>query len=181
VKNNTISAKISLLRKGEAGMLPLDEIHSALHKVPWFNGLTVEHFNKIASLARLRQVKAGTIFFREGDRQDYVYIVLEGRVSLDIFVPHHGKVRFYTAEPYDVFGWSSVTPGMRQRTAGAEAVLESTVACFDAESLRQLAENDHDFGYLLMRRLANVVASRLMVTRLQLIDMFAGPVETVND
>jgi len=32
-----------------------------------------------------------------------------------------------------------------------------------------------------MRRLANVVASRLMVTRLQLIDMFAGPTETMND
>jgi hypothetical protein len=32
-----------------------------------------------------------------------------------------------------------------------------------------------------MRRLSNVVASRLMVTRLQLIDMFAGPVETMND
>jgi len=162
-------------------MLPTAEIHSALRKVPWFNGLTVDHFNKIANLARLRQVKAGTIFFREGDKQDFVYIVLEGRVSLDIFVPHHGKVRFCTAEPYDVFGWSSVTPGMRQRTAGAEAVLESTVACFNAEGLRQLAESDHDFGYLLMRRLANVVASRLMITRLQLIDMFARPAEIVND
>jgi len=61
------------------------------------------------------------------------------------------------------------------------AVLDSTVACLDAEKLRQFAEDDHDFGYLLMRRLTNVVASRLMVTRLQLIDMFAGPVETVND
>jgi CRP-like cAMP-binding protein len=61
------------------------------------------------------------------------------------------------------------------------AVLDCTVACLDAEKLRQLAEKDHDFGYLLMRRLANVVASRLMVTRLQLIDMFAEPAETLND
>jgi CRP/FNR family cyclic AMP-dependent transcriptional regulator len=162
-------------------MVPAEEIQSELQKVPWFSTLTPEHFKKTAELAHLRHAKAGEIFFREGDRQDYVYIVLEGRVSLDIFVPHHGKVRFSTAEPYDVFGWSSVTPGMHQRTAGAVAVLDSTVACFDAEKLRQLAENDHDFGYLLMRRLANVVASRLMVTRLQLIDMFAGPVETKND
>ena len=158
-----------------------ENVHPALQKIPWFNTLTPEHFNKVAELAHLRHTKAGEIFFREGDKQDFVYIVLEGRVSLDIFVPHHGKVRFCTAEPYDVFGWSSVTPGMRQRTAGAVAVLESTVACLDAEKLRQFAEDDHDFGYLLMRRLTNVVASRLMVTRLQLIDMFAGPVETVND
>jgi len=162
-------------------MVPEEDIQSALHKIPWFKSLTPEHFQKTAELAHLRYAKAGETFFREGDKQDYVYIVLEGRVSLDIFVPHHGKVRFCTAEPYDVFGWSSVTPGMRQRTAGAVAVLDSTVACLDAEKLRQLAENDHDFGYLLMRRLANVVASRLMVTRLQLIDMFAGPTETMND
>jgi CRP/FNR family cyclic AMP-dependent transcriptional regulator len=167
--------------EGETGMVPIQEIHAALQKVPWFNSLTPEHFNKTAELTHLRNAKAGEIFFREGDKQDFVYIVLEGRVSLDIFVPHHGKVRFYTAEPYDVFGWSSVTPGVRQRTAGAMAVLDSTVACIDAERLRQFAENDHDFGYLLMRRLANVVASRLMITRLQLIDMFAGPTETVND
>ena len=162
-------------------MIPAEDIQSALKKIPWFNSLTPEHFQKTAELTHLRHAKAGETFFREGDKQDYVYIVLEGRVSLDIFVPHHGKVRFCTAEPYDVFGWSSVTPGMRQRTAGAVAVLECTVACLDAEKLRQLAENDHDFGYLLMRRLANVVASRLMVTRLQLIDMFAGPTETMND
>jgi len=162
-------------------MVPAEELQSALNQVPWFNSLTPEQFIKTAALAHLRRAKAGEIFFREGDKQDYVYIVLEGRVSLDIFVPHHGKVRFYTAEPYDVFGWSSVTPSVRQRTAGAVAVLESTVACIDAEGLRQLAEKDHDFGYLLMRRLANVVASRLMVTRLQLIDMFAGPAEYKND
>lgn len=162
-------------------MIPAEDIQSALKKIPWFISLTAEHFQKTAELTHLRHAKGGETFFREGDKQDYVYIVLEGRVSLDIFVPHHGKVRFYTAEPYDVFGWSSVTPGIRQRTAGAVAVLDCMVACLDAEKLRQLAENDHDFGYLLMRRLANVVASRLMVTRLQLIDMFAGPTETMND
>jgi CRP/FNR family transcriptional regulator, cyclic AMP receptor protein len=162
-------------------MVPAEEIQSALQKVPWFTSLTLEHFRKVAELTHLHQAIAGEIFFREGDKQDYVYIVLDGRVSLEIFVPHHGKVRFCTAELYDVFGWSSVTPGMRQRTAGAVAVLETKVACIDAEGLRQFAEEDHDFGYLLMRRLANVVASRLMVTRLQLIDMFAGPAEYKND
>lgn len=162
-------------------MVPEEDIHSALQKIPWFGILTPEHFRKVAELSHIRHVKAGEIFFHEGDKQDYIYIVLEGRVSLDIFVPHHGKVRLYTAEPYDVFGWSSVTPSVRQRTARAVAVLDSIVACTDAEGLRQFAEDDHDFGYLLMRRLANVVASRLMITRLQLIDMFAEPVETKND
>jgi CRP/FNR family transcriptional regulator, cyclic AMP receptor protein len=159
----------------------IEDVLSALQKVPWFNSLTPNHIRKTAELTHLRNAKAGEVFFREGDKQDFVYIVLEGRVSLEIFVPHHGKVRFCTAEQFDVFGWSSVTPGVRQRTAGAVAVLDSLVAAINADGLRQFAEDDHDFGYLLMRRLSNVVASRLMVTRLQLIDMFAGPAEYKND
>jgi CRP/FNR family cyclic AMP-dependent transcriptional regulator len=70
---------------------------------------------------------------------------------------------------------------VRQRTAGAAAVLDSFIVGFDAEKLRQLCEADHNLGYLVMRRLANIVASRLMVTRLQLLDMFAQPPETKND
>jgi len=96
-----------------------------------------------------------------------------------MFVPHRGKIRFYTAEPGEVFGWSSVTPTIRQRTAGATAVVDGLIVCISAEKLRQACEEDHDLGYLVMRRLANVVAGRLLVTRLQLLDMFANP-ETKN-
>jgi hypothetical protein len=41
--------------------------------------------------------------------------------------------------------------------------------------LRQFCEEDHELGYIVMRRMANVVASRLLMTRLQLLDMFADP------
>ena len=75
-------------------------------------------------ISQLRKVKAEEILFREGDKEDCLYIVIEGRVALDIFIPHRGKVRIYTVEPWDVFGWSSVTPIVHQRTAGATAVVE---------------------------------------------------------
>jgi hypothetical protein len=60
--------------------------------------------------------------------------------------------------------------------------MDSLVVGFDAEKLYQACEADHDLGYIVMRRLSNIVASRLMVTRLQLLDMFAAtPSETPND
>jgi hypothetical protein len=40
-----------------------------------------------------------------------------------------------------------------------------------------MCDEDHDFGYFVMRRLVNVVAGRLLTGRLQLLDMFANPVE----
>ena len=152
-----------------------NEIFTELQKIPWFRELKLEHLQKIAAISHLQKVKAAEVLFREGDSETNLYIVIEGRVALDIFVPHRGKVRIYTAEPLDVFGWSSVTPSVHQRTAGATAVMESLVIGIEAKKLRQACDEDHDLGYVVMRRLANIVASRLLVTRLQLLDMFANP------
>ena len=153
------------------------EVTQELEKIPWFKEITPEHLQKITDIAHLRHVRAGEVLFREGDKEDFLYIVIEGRVALDIFIPHRGKVRIYTAEPWDLFGWSSVTPTIHQRTAGAVAVVDGLIVGIDSSKLRQLCDDDHNLGYLVMRRLTNIVASRLLVTRLQLIDMFASPEE----
>ena len=153
------------------------EVTQELEKIPWFKEITSEHLQKITDIAHLRHVRAGEVLFREGDKEDFLYIVIEGRVALDIFIPHRGKVRIYTAEPWDLFGWSSVTPTIHQRTAGAVAVVDGLIVGIDSPKLRQLCDDDHNLGYLVMRRLTNIVASRLLVTRLQLIDMFASPEE----
>lgn len=152
-----------------------DALKDNLTRIPWFRELSPQHLEKIAQITHLRAVKAGDILFREGDKADHIYIILEGRIALEMAVPPRGKVRFYTAELWELVGWSSVTPTVHQRTAGAVAVTDSLLAAVDAEKLRQLCEDDHDLGYLTMRRLANIVASRLMVTRLQLLDIFAEP------
>ena len=45
-------------------MVLVEDIQTALHKIPWFNSLTPEHFQKTAELAHLRHAKAGETFFR---------------------------------------------------------------------------------------------------------------------
>ncbi len=157
-----------------------NELVEILKKIPWFERLEPEHFNKLAEIASIRYVEAGEQIFREGEKEDNLYVVIEGRVGLDIFIPHRGRIRLATIEPMEVVGWSSVTPQVHQRTASAFVVLNGSLVVLNSEKLRQLCEEDHDLGYLVMRRLANVIASRLMTTRLQLIDMFADPSEKKN-
>jgi len=154
-----------------------ESLIAELEKIPWFQMIKPEHLQKIAEMAHLRMIKAGDVLFKEGEKEDFVYIVIEGRVGLDIFIPHRGKVRIYTVEPMDVFGWSSVTPTSHQRTAGATAVLDGLIVGIDSAKLRDACEEDHDFGYVVMRRLLHVVSSRLLVSRLQLLDMFTAPEE----
>jgi len=161
-------------------MPPQSEVIGTLKSIPWFERLEPEHFNKLAEIASIRNVEAGEQLFREGEKEDNLYIVIEGRIGLDIFIPHHGRIRIATVEPMEVFGWSSVTPNVRQRTASAFVVLDGLLVVFNSEKLRQLCDEDHHLGYVVMRRLANVIASRLLTTRLQLIDMFADPSEQQN-
>src|SRR5574340_1279749 len=107
---------MSLLKETE--MVAPDQITTELQKISWFRELNPEHLHKIAAISHLRKIKADEVLFREGDSEDNLYIGVEGRIALNIFVPHRGKIRISTAEPLDVFVWSSVTPTIHQRTAG---------------------------------------------------------------
>jgi CRP-like cAMP-binding protein len=157
------------------------ELVKALQAIPWFQVMNEDHFKKMCKIAKILKFEPGQSIFHEGDKEDYLYVVLEGRVAIEISVPGRGRMRILTADPMEDFGWSSVTPVVRQRTAGVRAVLPSRVAAFDASELRKMCDEDHDFGYLVMRRLANVIAGRLMTTRLQLLDMFANPADYVEE
>jgi len=151
------------------------ELVAVMQAIPWFQELEPDHFNKIVSISHLCKWESNQVLFKEGEDEDYLYVVVEGRVAIELAVPNKGKVRVFTAEPMDVVGWSSVTPVVRQRTATARSVVPTRMVCIDAKKLRIFCDEDHDLGYIVMRRLSNVVASRLLITRLQLIDMFADP------
>ena len=151
------------------------DLITTLQTIPWYQEISPEHFEKLAGISSMIEVEAKHELFREGDPEDYLYVVVTGRVAIEMMIPGRGRMRIYTAEPMDVVGWSSVTPVVRRRTAGAQAVLPSCLIRQDAAKLRALCEEDHELGYIVMRRMANVVASRLLTTRLQLLDMFANP------
>jgi CRP/FNR family cyclic AMP-dependent transcriptional regulator len=151
------------------------ELIGALQSIPWFQELSDQHFDLICSITHLVDVDQDAIIFSEGDREENLYIVLEGRVAIELFSSVQGKIRIFTAEPLDVIGWSSVTPVVRQRTASARAVLDSRLAAVDGRELRKLCDQDCELGYIIMRRIANVIAARLMITRLQLIDLYSHP------
>jgi CRP/FNR family cyclic AMP-dependent transcriptional regulator len=151
------------------------ELIAALQSIPWFQELSDQHFDLICSITHLVDVDQDTTIFSEGDKEENLYIVLEGRVAVELFSSVQGKIRIYTAEPLEVIGWSSVTPVVRQRTASARAVLDSRLAAVDGRELRKLCDQDCELGYIIMRRIANVIAGRLMITRLQLLDLYANP------
>lgn len=159
---------------------PVDYL-KMLQSIPWFLDLKPESLERLAAIAQIHQLAPGDALFCEGDRANYLYVLLDGEISLTNHVPTHGVLHLYTAQPLDVIGWSSLTPIVRQRTVSAHAVSAANLLAFDGETLRRLCEEDHDLGFVIMRRLANVVASRLLVTRLQLLDLIVHNSEELSN
>ena len=151
-----------------------------LHRVPWFNDLSPVALEKLARITAIRGFNAGDVLFKEGDAEICLFVLLEGEIVLQTHAPGYGEVEIFTAEPLDVIGWSGLTPVVRQRTDTAIARSDSQLICFDSAMLRHLCEEDHEFGYVIMRRIANVAASRLLTTRLHLFEVIRSQTEHQN-
>jgi len=163
------------------------DLIEAIQNIPWFIDLKPTQVERLVTIAGIREVDQGDILFHEGDREDFMYVILEGQVSLHNFVPSHGDLYIYTADPLDILGWSSMTPVVRQRTATGCALSPVRLLTFDSEALRRMCDEDHDLGYLIMKRLSNLVASQYLVTRLVLYDLIIKnnqdqpPIPTISD
>jgi CRP-like cAMP-binding protein len=153
---------------------PTDSI-SLLKDVEFFSDISPKHLEQIAGISQVKTFRDGEEIFHEGGAQKFLYFVIEGRVALEIHVPNSGKLRILTVEPNETLGWSSMTDVVRTQTATARVVMDSKLLAVDSAQLRKLCRDDPKLGFIIMERMANTIAKRLMMTRLQLIDMFARP------
>lgn len=154
-------------------MVDKSDLNQALESVPWLEELSQENTQKLANISHLTTIEAQKFVFREGDIEDFIYILISGQVDIEMKVPKLQTILVHSAEPFDIVGWSSVTPVVRQRTASARASQRCTLIAIDAAKLRELCEENHDIGYVILCHIANIIATRLLVTRLQMLDILA--------
>jgi len=128
--------------------------------------------DRLAEMAVLRDLPAGTLLFREGATQDHFMIIVAGRVELDIHVPGQGDVRILSLGPGDLIAWSALLGGATMTTS-AMTLEDTRVIAVPAADVLRLSQSDCEFGYYLMRQVAHALADRLVATRLQMLDLFA--------
>ena len=153
-----------------------ETVQHLLQRIPWFHELPSHQLEELVLISKMQELEDGEVLFREGDSENSLYILIEGQILMDSQVPGHGRVLVYTADPLDIVGWDVMTPVVRQRTGTATACGKCRLISIDSPLLRQMCENEPEFGFVIMRRLANTVASRLLSTRLRLYDLLHQPV-----
>lgn len=148
-------------------MVPLE----TLKDIRFLQDFSDDHLQHLASLAEIQEFPAGGVVFREGQSSSSMYLVIRGNITLEINVPTRGAMQFQTVGPGELLGWTPVL-GLGPMTATASAQAPSTLLVLNAAQIRSLCASDLSFGFALMQRIAQVLASRLSATRLLLMDLY---------
>lgn len=162
-------------------MLDQAAMVSTIRSIPWFNELSSECVQQLALIAEPISVEQGEIIYSEGCQHGYLYIILDGRVQVESYVPGYGLLPIHFSDPLDVIGWSSLTPVVRQNPGCAKALAYSRLLAFHAEELTRLCKRNTEIGYIVMRRLANIVASSFLNHRLKLIGLITPNDQTASN
>ena len=151
----------------------METLEKILAEHPFLKGLDQPHLKLITGCASNVVFKAGEFLFREGDEANLFYFIRQGRVLIETFVPNKGPVAIQSREAGEVTGWSWMIPPYRWHFDARAMDLTRAIA-LDGKCLRGKMEDDHDFGFEMMKRFTLIMADRLEATRLQLMDMY-GP------
>ena len=135
-------------------------------EVELFQGIPSHIIDEISELVIQESHKAGEILFKEGDFADYLYILEEGEIELAI--KGDKQLSFSMDKTGSIFGWSALVEP-RRYTATSECVKDSKVIKVDADRLMSTFQKHPAEGLAIMRRLAGVVAERLMKSYQELI------------
>lgn len=137
-------------------------------KHPFLDGLREEHLEVLARCSMPVEFKTGEVLFREGDPANRFFLIQEGRVVIESGHTGRGVIPIETLGAGDVLGWSWLFPPYYWHF-DARAVEPTKAVFLYGTRLREYCDEDHDLGYEMLKRFAEVVIQRLQSTRTQLL------------
>jgi CRP-like cAMP-binding protein len=147
-----------------------------LRRYPLFAGQNNYMLEEIAMLSNEVTKAEGEWLFHENEDATRLYLVLDGAVALTLFVYLNGEEQHLASShslgKNEIVGWSSIVPP-HQYKVGARAVKESRLLVIDAIPLRQLLDDNPEYGYHFLRHIAEVVSERFMLVNIQVMSLMA--------
>ena len=150
----------------------METIEPILAAQPFFQGLHQRHIQELAACASRLNFTDGQFLCRAEEEATRFYLILQGRVSVEIFSARRGPMTLQTMGEGDVLGWLWFNGKPYHWHSDARAVGLTRALSLEVSCLRAKCEADRDLGYDLMKRYAHSLAVRFRVSSLQLTDMF---------
>ncbi|MCX6054634.1 MAG: cyclic nucleotide-binding domain-containing protein [Chloroflexi bacterium] len=153
----------------------------AIKIIPLFLDFNNNQLSRISEIADVIELDPGDIPIQEGAQLDYLYILMDGEIKVEVFVPTRGQLETARLGPLDILGWSSMTPVVRQRTGTTTAITHCRLIRIHSKQLAKLCEEDHDIGFYIYRRIANVAARSFLTTRLQFMNIIVEDRQSISE
>lgn len=131
-----------------------------------FNELPNSILKEIAAISREVSVKKGEFIFREGEKADKLHFLMKGSVALRVKLtsrPESVTVSFIST-PYQSFGWSGVV-APHHYTSSAECEEDSSLLIIPSQPFIDILEQNPEYGFTVMKRIAEIIADRLRNSR----------------
>jgi CRP/FNR family transcriptional regulator, cyclic AMP receptor protein len=146
-----------------------DSLYNLIEKQTFFKGLKVAHLQLLTDSAMEIQFEPGQMIFEEGSPANRFYLMLAGKVVLEAAIKERGIIHIETLGPGDDLGWSWLLPPYYLQLS-ARAVEPTRTIFFYGTRLREQCEEDHDFGYEIMKRITEVMGRRMRAMQQHLIE-----------
>ena len=124
-----------------------------------FRGMSKEFVKTAYDTGVKEFFEEGKILFPEGAKAKFFYILLKGRIKLEV-----GEIRqlvYIVEHPGEVFGWSSLV-GRELYSATAKCMADTKLVKFAGDEFRAVLEKDPRNGLELFRRLSGALGERLI-------------------
>jgi CRP-like cAMP-binding protein len=143
-----------------------------ISQYPFFADFNHNQVSILASVAEGLTAQTGEYIFHEGDDLCCFYIVVEGAVGV-VYEPspkndqeQKEDVVFSAIGPGGAFAWSALVPP-HQATASTKALSPCWLVSFDCKKLINSFEDDCEFGYRMLMKVAQISRDRLRDTRIE--------------
>ncbi len=145
-----------------------------LRRYPLFAGQSPYMLEEIAMISNEVHKSKDEWLFHENEEANKLYLVLEGAISLTLQVYTENQVQHLASTSSigkgELVGWSSIIPP-NQYKLGARAVKDCTLLEIEAAPLRQLLNDNPEYGYHFLQQIAEVVSERFTMVTIQLLSM----------
>jgi len=151
----------------------METLERIIGEHPFFAGLESYYTGLLVGCGANVRFQPGAYIFKEGEEANEFYLIRSGRVALEIFAPQRPPIVVETLAEGDILGWSWLLPPYLWKFH-AHAVQDTRAIALDGKCLRTKCEQNHDLGYEVLKRFAQIMERRLEATRMQLLDVYAA-------
>jgi CRP-like cAMP-binding protein len=146
----------------------LDAVEARSELLSELSGAQLEFFE---SVSREVHFRSGDVLFEEDGVADVFYVILEGKVGLEMTSPGKPPIVIQTLGNGDLVGVSWLFPPHRWNWR-ARALADTATIAFDAATVRAQSELDRELAQQILGVVAGEAIRRLHSTRVQLLDLY---------